>query len=281
MFIDGHSHTVMSGGEVVGSDYVLQESDTLIASTGYGIQNIGLVCLTSDDGFTAELVDSYDHTDPEVDAVIEDMHTDFDETMSEVIGHTDIELTGERTQSRLEEVGLGDFVTDTIRELTGADVALYNGGSIRASISPGDITAGMVYESFPFENYVVTKMLTGEQLIEVLEGGLAGLPGAAGGYLQVSGIVVTYDSSLPAGSRVVSATMADGTPLDPDRTYLVASNDYVMAGGDNYPLLAEIEAEGRHGLVYDALFDRFSEIGTITDMETGRLIDVSADANEP
>ena len=281
VFIDGHSHTVMSGGEVVGSDYVLQESDTLIASTRYGIQNIGLVCLTSDDGFTAELVDSYDHTDPEVDAVIEDMHTDFDETMSEVIGHTDIELTGERTQSRLEEVGLGDFVTDTIRELTGADVALYNGGSIRASISPGDITAGMVYESFPFENYVVTKMLTGEQLIEVLEGGLAGLPGAAGGYLQVSGIVVTYDSSLPAGSRVVSATMADGTPLDPDRTYLVASNDYVMAGGDNYPLLAEIEAEGRHGLVYDALFDRFSEIGTITDMETGRLIDVSADANEP
>ena len=281
LFIDGHSHTVMSGGEVVGSDYTLQESDTLIASTGYALQHIGLVCLTSDEGYTAELVDSYDDTDPEIDAVIAEMHARFDETMGEVIGHSDIELTGERTQSRLMEVGLGDFVTDTIRELTGADVALYNGGSIRAPIAPGDITAGMVYESFPFENYVVTKILTGEQLIEVLEGGLAGLPGAAGGYLQVSGITVTYDSSQPAGSRIVSVIMADGSQMDPDETYLVASNDYVMAGGDNYPILAEIEAAGQHGLVYDALFDRFSEIGTITTIDTGRLTDIaSTDADE-
>lgn len=281
LFIDGHSHTVMSGGEVVGSDYTLQESDTLIASTGYALQHIGLVCLTSDEGYTAELVDSYDDTDPEIDAVIAEMHARFDETMGEVIGHSDIELTGERTQSRLMEVGLGDFVTDTIRELTGADVALYNGGSIRAPIAPGDITAGMVYESFPFENYVVTKVLTGEQLIEVLEGGLAGLPGAAGGYLQVSGITVTYDSSQPAGSRIVSVIMADGSQMDPDETYLVASNDYVMAGGDNYPILAEIEAAGQHGLVYDALFDRFSEIGTITTIDTGRLTDIaSTDADE-
>lgn len=281
LFIDGHSHTVMSGGEVVGSDYTLQESDTLIASTGYALQHISLVCLTSDEGYTAELVDSYDDTDQEIDAVIADMHARFDETMGEVIGHTDIELTGERTQSRLMEVGLGDFVTDTIRELPGADVALYNGGSIRAPIAPGDITAGMVYESFPFENYVVTKILTGEQLIEVLEGGLAGLPGAAGGYLQVSGITVTYDSSQPAGSRIVSVIMADGSQIDPDETYLVASNDYVMAGGDNYPILAEIEAAGQHGLVYDALFDRFSEIGTITTIDTGRLTDIaSTDADE-
>lgn len=228
-----------------------------------------------------ELVDSYDDTDPEIDAVIAEMHARFDETMGEVIGHTDIELTGERTQSRLMEVGLGDFVTDTIRGLTGADVALYNGGSIRAPIAPGDITAGMVYESFPFENYVVTKVLTGEQLIEVLEGGLAGLPGAAGGYLQVSGITVTYDSSQPAGSRIVSVIMADESQMDPDETYLVASNDYVMAGGDNYPILAEIEAAGQHGLVYDALFDRFSEIGTITTIETGRQTDIaSTDADE-
>lgn len=281
LFIDGHSHTVMSGGEVVGSDYTLQESDTLIASTGYALQHIGLVCLTSDEGYTAELVDSYDDTDPEIDAVIAEMHARFDETMGEVIGHSEIELTGERTQSRLMEVGLGDFVTDTIRELTGADVALYNGGSIRAPIAPGDITVGMVYESFPFENYVVTKILTGEQLIEVLEGGLAGLPGAAGGYLQVSGITVTYDSSQPAGSRIVSVIMADGSQMDPDETYLVASNDYVMAGGDNYPILAEIEAAGQHGLVYDALFDRFSEIGTITTIDTGRLTDIaSTDADE-
>ena len=276
VFIDGHSHTAMSGGQVVGADLELEESDTLIASAGYVIEHIGLVCLTADGGCTAELVDSYDRTDSEVDAVIDDLHSDFDETLDIVIGHTDVELTGERTQSRLEEVGLGDFVTDTIRALTGADIALYNGGSIRASISPGDITAGMVYQSFPFENYVVTKVLTGAQIVQVLEGGLAGLPGAAGAYLQISGIVLTYDSSLPSGSRVVSVTLSDGTPLDADEEYLVASNDYVMAGGDDYPILADIEAEGRHGLVYDALFDRFASIGVITWNTDGRLTDLSA-----
>ena len=276
VFIDGHSHTAMSGGEVVGADLELEESDTLIASADYAIEHIGLVCLTADGGCTAELVDSYDRTDSEVDAVIDDLHSDFDETLDIVIGHTDVELTGERTQSRLEEVGLGDFVTDTIRALTGADIALYNGGSIRASIAPGDITAGMVYQSFPFENYVVTKVLTGAQIVQVLEGGLAGLPGAAGAYLQISGIVLTYDSSLPSGSRVVSVTLSDGTPLDADEEYLVASNDYVMAGGDDYPILADIEAEGRHGLVYDALFDRFASIGVITWNTDGRLTDLSA-----
>ena len=276
VFIDGHSHTAMSGGEVVGADLELEESDTLIASAGYAIEHIGLVCLTADGGCTAELVESYDRTDSEVDTVIDDLHSDFDETLDIVIWHTDVELTGERTQSRLEEVGLGDFVTDTIRALTGADIALYNGGSIRASIAPGDITAGMVYQSFPFENYVVTKVLTGAQIVQVLEGGLAGLPGAAGAYLQISGIVLTYDSSLPSGSRVVSVTLSDGTPLDADEEYLVASNDYVMAGGDDYPILADIEAEGRHGLVYDALFDRFASIGVITWNTDGRLTDLSA-----
>ena len=278
VFIDGHSHTAMSGGEVVGADLELEESDTLIASAGYALEHIGLVCLTADGGYTAELVDSYDRTDPKVDAVVDELHSEFDESLSAVIGHTNVELTGERTQSRLEEVGLGDFVTDTIRELTGSDISLYNGGSIRASIAPGDITAGMVYQSFPFENYVVTKVLTGAQIMQVLEGGLAGLPGAAGAYLQISGIVLTYDSSLPSGSRVVSVTLSDGTPLDADAEYLVASNDYVMAGGDDYPLLADIEAEGRHGLVYDALFDRFSEIGTVIWNTDGRLTDLAASA---
>ena len=75
--------------------------------------------------------------------------------------------------------------------------------------------------------------------------------------------------------------MADGSQMDPDETYLVASNDYVMAGGDNYPILVEIEAAGQHGLVYDALFDRFSEIGTITTIDTGRLTDIaSTDTDE-
>ena len=71
-------------------------------------------------------------------------------------------------------------------------------------------------------------------------------------------------------------TLSDGTQLDADAEYLVASNDYVMAGGDDYSILADIETEGRHGLVYDALFDRFASIGVITWNTDGRLTDLSA-----
>ncbi len=93
----------------------------------------------------------------------------------------------------------------------------------------------------------------------------------------MSGIIVTYDSSRDPFDRVVSITMSDGTPLILDSEYLVAANDFVMAGGDGYEWLGDIEVEGMHGLAFDAIFDRLSAMGTVTseDVVTGRLTDVA------
>ena len=117
----------------------------------------------------------------------------------------------------------------------------------------------------------------GTTVLTALEAGLSGLPGAAGAYLQVSGIVVTYDSSREAGDRLVSVTLADGTPLDPDTEYLVAACDYVMSD-PSYPF-HEMRVDGTsETMVRDALMDLISETGSIgtDDVVTGRLIDTAA-----
>lgn len=276
VFVDGHSHTVMEGGAVSDGSVTLQESDTLIASTGCYIQHIGVVHMTADGGPEAYLVDAAG-SDTEVESAIGDVRSQLEDTLSRVVGQTEVELYGDRTPSRLQETTLGDFVTDTLRELTGADIAVYNGGAFRASIAPGTITANDVYTALPFENYVVTKTVTGQQVWDLMEASVSNLPGADGGYMQVSGIIVTYDSSRDPFDRVVSITMSDGTPLDLDSEYLVAANDFVMAGGDGYEWLGDIEVEGMHGLAFDAIFDRLSAMGTVTseDVVTGRLTDVA------
>lgn len=276
VFVDGHSHTVMEGGAVVDGSITLQESDTLIASTGCYIQHIGVVHMTAEGGPEAYLVDTQGSVE-EVDTVIGEVESQLEETMSRVVGETEVELYGERTQSRLQETTLGDFVTDTLRELTGADIAVYNGGAFRASIEPGTIIANDVYTALPFENFVVTKTVTGQQVWDLMEASVSNLPGAAGGYMQVSGIVVTYDSSRDPFNRVASITLADGTPLDMGSEYLLAANDFVMAGGDGYEWLGDVPVDGMYGLAFDALFDRLSSMGTVTaeDVVTGRLVDTA------
>ena len=243
VFIDGHSHTVMSGGEVADGSIELIGSDTLLASTGDVLNAIGLIHLDPENGPSAELVTSYDGESGTVAEVVDGIMSEYDSMLSEVVGHTDVTLTGERTESRLGEVGLGDFVTDTLLELTGADIAVYNGARIRAEIDVGDITVRDVVTSFPYPNYAVTKVLTGSQILHMLELGLQSLPAANPSFLQVGGIEVVYDSSAPSGSRVVS--------------------------------LADIPEAGTFGLVRDALCDRFAEVGTVTWDTNGRLTDLA------
>ena len=81
-------------------------------------------------------------------------------------------------------------------------IALQNGGGIRASIDEGDITLGEILTVLPYGNTLATMELTGAQIIEALEHSVSQAPKESGGFLHVSGMKYTYDSSKPAGSRV-------------------------------------------------------------------------------
>lgn len=270
VFIDGHSHTAMEHGKVVGSDTELMESDTLIASTGSYISNIGVVALGDEPD--SVLVSSYDGRDEDVDVVVDSIRKGQEDILSEVIGTCETYLDGERIPCRTSETGLGDFVCDSIRHVSGADIAVMNGGVFRASLHPGKITSGDIYAAIPFENYLVTKVVTGDIVLSMMEHSVSELPGAAGQYLQVSGMEVRYDSSRPAGDRVLSI-LVDGAPLDLDGSYTLATNDYIGLGGDGYDMLEDIPLLDQMGLIIDAQIDRIREIGVIGDMDGGRLVD--------
>jgi len=131
------------------------------------------------------------------------------------------------------ESTVGDFVCDAIRDAAGADIAMQNSGGLRAELPEGPVTKGAVYEVMPFDNTVFTLDLTGAEVKLALEQALK-----SGRVTQVSGIRYIYDPDAPALGRVQSVTTADGKPLDDQKLYRVAVNDFMATGGDEYAVLS-------------------------------------------
>ena len=255
LFIDGHSHTEVDGGIVVG--------ETMLVSTGEYSQNIGVVVVDAEslaahlysvDTLTARLYQTYN---AEVAAVVNAMNADVLAQLSAVFATTEVDLNGERDPGvRTEETNLGDFAADAIlwaaKQAMGDQVvaAITNGGGIRTSIPAGDITMLDMKTVFPFGNEVTTLTVTGEELLEALEAATCTTPTAIGAFPQVAGIEFTIDTAIeyvngeqypnstyykPAnpGSRVTIATVG-GEAFDPAALYVIASNDFTAAGGDTY-----------------------------------------------
>ncbi len=160
------------------------------------------------------------------------------EILREEIGEAMVDLEARGVRAR--ETNLGNLVADVLRLETGAEVAFTNGGGIRADIRKGPVRLGDLLTALPFENTIVTLRLTGRQLREVLEHSVA--DGEEGGrFLQVSGLAFTYSRSRVKGRKVGEITIG-GAPVDPDRLYLAATNDFLAAGGDGYAMLARAAA---------------------------------------
>ncbi len=136
------------------------------------------------------------------------------------------------TRSLWKESSLGDYVADVMREsVPGTQVAFTNSGGLRADLTPGPVTYGEVYDALPFQNRLVVLHATGRELLAFFEHGVRGEHGV----LQTSGVrlrVAAPCSGKPA--HVVSAVLADGTPLEPDRTYQAVTNDFIASGGDGF-----------------------------------------------
>lgn len=126
---------------------------------------------------------------------------------------------------------LGTVVSETMRKITDADIAITNGGGIRAPLQAGEITIGDLYTIIPFDNTLFTMELKGSDIKKAIEHGI--MP-ANMGWGQFSGIKVWYDKDAKAGERVTSIRLQDGTPLDMDKYYKVVTNDFMATGGDGY-----------------------------------------------
>lgn len=128
------------------------------------------------------------------------------------------------------QYALGNLIADAQRWAAKGDVALMNNGGIRTDLRAGDATYGSLFEIQPFGNVLYSLTMTGAQLRGLLEAMLA----KSGVDDHVSGLTIRYDPVRPAGSRLVSVTMADGSALSDTRTYNVIVNDFLATGGEGY-----------------------------------------------
>lgn len=211
-------------------------------------------------------------SDPKVNEIIDRYSSQLDQKMKQVVGTAEVPLDGERQTVRLKESNFGNALADSLRDLTGADIALQNGGGIRASIPAGDITLEQIYAALPFDNTVVMVEASGQTVWDAIEHSLASYPAAAGGFLQVSGIQYTFDASKEPGARLVEVTM-DGQPLDKNKTYKVVANDFLTGGGDKFTMLKEntvLKQKTKHYL-RDAFTEYVRKNGTISPQLEGRI----------
>ena len=155
------------------------------------------------------------------------------------IGETLVELDTQRSSVRSQESNFGNLIADAMRSATGADVGLTNGGGIRGDrlYDAGHVlTRRDILTELPFGNTTVLTELSGADLLAALENGVSQVEDGAGRFPQVSGLTFAFDASKPAGERV-SEVMVGGAPLDPAATYTVATNDYMLGGGDGFSSL--------------------------------------------
>lgn len=255
LFVDGHSHTRIDGGVDV--------NGTKIVSTGSYLEKIGVAVY---DGKTtkAKLVDDLYAIGgcPEMDLFVKSFKDIVDAAYAGTFATTTNLLNGEREPGvRTMETNLGNFSTDAYKHTAEVyvaendlnmviDGAIQNGGGIRDSILPGEISMDTLYKVFPFGNTISIVTLKGSELLEALEASCCACPGALGGFPQVSGIQFTIDTSVPyaqgdlypestyyapaaPGSRVTIETVG-GKAFDPNATYNIAVNNFMADGGDTY-----------------------------------------------
>ncbi|NVK74672.1 MAG: bifunctional metallophosphatase/5'-nucleotidase [Oceanospirillaceae bacterium] len=156
--------------------------------------------------------------------------------LNEVIGKTEATINLKRKTLRTSENSFANYVADTFKHFTGAQITLINSGTFRGNkqIEKGaQLTIKDIRLMLPYRNTIKLIEATGQQITEALEHGMNRLEQQSGQFLQVSGIKVKYDSSLPVGKRLLSVTL-DGKPLDPSKTYKVATLDYLLKGGDGF-----------------------------------------------
>ena len=215
--------------------------------------------------------------DPALQAAVDAYLGGLEQQLDIEIGTTSVELDSRRSVVRSRESGIANLFADAMRTATGADVALTNGGGIRAdrTYPPGSVLMRRDIQSeLPFGNKTILLEVTGADLLAALENGVGGVEMGAGSFPHVSGMAFRFDASKPRGSRIADVTVG-GEPLDLSRTYRLATNDFLGRGGDGYDMFAGAPrlidaASGK--LMATQVIDAIAAAGEIAPKAEGRIV---------
>lgn len=215
--------------------------------------------------------------DPETQKLVDQYKADLDKELNVVIGKTADALDSRRNVVRTQEAAIGNLIADAMKDAVGADIAITNGGGIRGDkeyAAGSDLTRRDVLTELPFGNITVLAEVTGQQVWDALENGFSKIEDGAGRFPQVSGLKVVADKSKPAGSRVVSVEV-NGKPLDVKATYKLATNDYMLDGGDGYTAFkgAKVLVDARGGkLIANDVMVLVKKLATVNAKVEGRIV---------
>lgn len=168
----------------------------------------------------------------------------LDEVRNKVVAETAAPIDGDRANCRARECEMGNLVADAMLDRVkgqGVQIALTNGGGLRASIDAGPVTMGEVLSVLPFQNVLSTFELSGADLKAALENGVSQIADGGGRFPQVAGLRFTVDGDAEPGGRISNVEVKDGeawTALDDAKLYGVVSNNFLRGGGDGYKMFA-------------------------------------------
>ncbi|MEK7790378.1 MAG: 5'-nucleotidase C-terminal domain-containing protein [Deltaproteobacteria bacterium] len=270
LIVGGHSHTLLKEPVVIPAEAGIHSKTVIVQAFQYA-KNIGELRLRVD----GDHIESYEYMmheldekiadDIEMTALLEPYLAKAKSSFDVVVGEAKVTLNGRREDVRSSEANLGNLISDVIRKVTKADVALQNGGGIRASIEKGKVTYGDILKAFPFGNQIVTVKLNGKELLDILNRS-ASLTRPAGGFLQVSGISFIIKKDFIENVRV------QGSPLKLDKVYTIATSDFVAQGGDGYLLFKKKEKENTGISLSEALKNYFQSRPSVMSRVENRIL---------
>jgi len=224
LIVGGHSHDALTQPEQVG--------DTWIAQAGSYARSVGRLDIqVQDDAIHAiqgQLVNLQPQPDwaaptPAVLERLERVSTAVDASYGRVVGSA----TGPVLRDSYRQGSLGLWVSQLMLEATGADVAFYNSGGLRADLPAGELTYADLYQVLPFGNAPVTLSMNGAELMKIVERNAFSEATRGTSSLQCAGMTWTWRAA--GNDQIIVSSMVGRRPLELDRDYTVATNSYVAS----------------------------------------------------
>jgi 5'-nucleotidase len=282
VIVGGHSNTLLSNSvEGAAGPYpTVVNGVQIVQAYAYG-KYLGELNVTFDDAgnvtkATGDLVvmDGGVAEDEATVARIAEAAQPLEEIRNKVVAEAAEAIGGERDVCRAVECPMGSLIADAMLARVkdqGIEIAIQNGGGIRASIDAGPVTMGEVLTVLPFQNTLSTFQVTGATVVEALENGVSQVEEGAGRFPQVAGMTYAFDPKAEPGKRI-SDVMIGGAPIEMDKLYGVVSNNYVRNGGDGYKMFVDAENAYDFGPdLADVTAEYLAEQGPFTPYTDGRI----------
>lgn len=265
VIVGGHSHSLLSNGDIPGKDgaypevvYAPDGKGVLITTAGKGGRYVGVLTLRLNE--RSEIVSYEGDAFPMNSSIPEEGEikrqvavyaAEIKDTEQKIISTASGTVDLNPADQCTELCPVGEFLTDILyRSFAPVDAVFINSGSIRHSFPKGDITFGDLVKTYPFENEAVLVELTGDQITDMLEVGVSKYEKGkrVNPFLQSAGIRYTFNAENPPGRRLVSVEVKqDGqyVPLVRDKGYQILLSDFIADGGDGYPRRVQAVRTGR------------------------------------